>query len=126
MRITLINVATSSQFLNQNQPKISKCYSNLPKPNQTQNQTLEYFKVWNILKMAQNNTIIVFEDKVLRNFGSYLVKSVFILNFYAFWKKIENFEKKFVKFSKNGFLVVWKQSRTKPDPNSKELEQSQH
>ncbi len=36
--------------------------------------------------MTENYIIIVFEDKVLRNFGSYLIKSVFILNFYVFWK----------------------------------------
>ncbi len=64
--------------------------------------------------MTENYIIIVFEDKVLRNFDSYWIKSVFILNFFMFFEKIDkNFGKKFAKFSTNGFLVLSKQSRTK-------------
>jgi hypothetical protein len=62
--------------------------------------------------MTENYVIIVFEDKVSRNFD-YLIKSVFILNLYIFWEKMIKIEKNFAKYLTNGFLVLSKQSRTK-------------
>jgi hypothetical protein len=76
------------------------------KPNQTaifwQNPKPNAW-IFQSMKYSQNDRklYIVFEDKVLRNIDSYLVKSV------LYWIFIF-FEKKFAKFSTNGYLVVSK------------------
>jgi hypothetical protein len=94
-----------------------------PKPNRIQNQTIEYFKLWNIIKMTENY-IIIFEDKVLRNFDYYLIKSVFIPNFYIFWKKmiknLQNFWQMVFWFCQNKAEPTERLSQ-KPEPNQNQM-----
>ncbi len=125
-----------SQFWNQTQPKISKCDPNLIRTNtknlepnltklrffdSTQSQTLEYFKIWNIIKMTENYVIIVFEDKVLRNFDYHLIKSVFIVFMefiYFFWKET-------IKILKKDLQIFWQMvfwfCRIKAEPNQNQM-----
>ncbi len=127
-----------SQFWNQTQPKIWKCDPNLIRtktknlePNLTklrffdwtQSQTLEYFKIWNIIKMTGNYVIIVFEDKVLRNFDYHLIKSVFIvfmefIYFFFFWKET-------IKILKKDLQIFWQMVfwfyRIKAEPNQNQM-----
>jgi hypothetical protein len=80
---------------------------------QTQNQTFEYFKAWNILKMTENYIIIVLKTKFWGILTLIWLKVFLYWIFIVFEKIDESFEKKFAKFSTNGFLVLSKQSRTK-------------
>jgi hypothetical protein len=75
--------------------------------------------------MTENFIIIVFNDRVFRNFDSYFIEC-FCTVFMFLKKLMKFFLKKIVKFSTNGFLVQTKQNQTerlsqKPGPNQNQM-----